>query len=64
MTTQDAITHFGGVKPLAFFMDVYPQTIYQWGEYPPIRAQYELEVRTKGALKAERGDNNDTTDNG
>jgi hypothetical protein len=30
--------------------------IYQWGEYPPLARQYELEVRTEGALKADPND--------
>jgi len=53
MTTQQAIEHFGSHKALAQFLDIYPQSIYQWGEYPPRGKQYELQVRTQNALKAE-----------
>ena len=54
MTTQDAIKHFGGLKQLADTLGVWPQVIYKWGEYPPLGRQYELEVKTNGALKAEK----------
>ena len=54
MKTQDAIDHFGGVKELANALGVWPQVIYTWGENPPMSRQYELEVKTKGTLKAEK----------
>jgi len=53
MTTQDAIEHFGGIKQLAQALDIYPQAIYQWGERPPLARQYEIEIKTKGALQAD-----------
>ena len=46
MTTQEAIGHFNGVKPLADALGMWPQAIYAWGERPPMARQYELEVRT------------------
>lgn len=52
MRTQDAIEHFGGKKELAKALNVWPQVIYQWGEFPPISRQYEIEVKTCGRLKA------------
>jgi len=52
MTTQEAIDHFGGVKKLADALGIWVQAVYEWGDEPPILRQYELEVRTKGALKA------------
>ena len=52
MKTQDAIEYFGGVKKLADALGVWPQVIYQWAEEPPAGRQYELEVKTSGALKA------------
>lgn len=54
MTTDDAIKFYGGVKPLAADLDVWPQVIYQWGERPPMARQYELEVKTQGKLKADK----------
>lgn len=53
MKTSEAIEHFGGLKKLADLLGIWPQVIYQWGEYPPKSRQYELEVRTGGVLKAE-----------
>ena len=53
MTTQEAIDHLGGIKQLAQFLDIYPQAIYNWGEYPPRGKQYELQVRTNGELQVE-----------
>ena len=57
MTTQEAIEHFGSVKKLADALGIWPQVIYTWGEAPPMARQYELEVKTQGALKADRNDN-------
>lgn len=54
MTTQQAIDHYGSDKELAHALGIYPQAIHHWGEYPPPGRQYELEVKTKGKLKAER----------
>ena len=57
MTTQEAIDHYGSVKKLADALGIWPQVIYTWGEKPPMARQYELEVKTAGALKADRNDN-------
>lgn len=53
MKTQDAIKHFGGRKPLADALGIWPHNISRWGETVPLARQYELEVKTKGALKSE-----------
>lgn len=53
MKTEEAINFFGGKKQLADALGVWPQVIYQWGEYPPLARQYELQVKTNGALLAE-----------
>ena len=50
MRTQEAIDHWGGVKRLADDLKTWPQTIYQWGEYPPIGRQYEIEVTAEGKI--------------
>lgn len=52
MKTKDAIKHYGGIKPLSDALGIWPHNISRWGERPPMRRQYELEVLTKGALKA------------
>jgi hypothetical protein len=52
MTKTEIINHFGGAKQVAQFLDCFPSAVYTWGDEPPLRIQYELEVRTKGALRA------------
>lgn len=54
MKTQEAIDFFGGIKPLAVFLGVWPHNVSRWGEYPPVSRQYEIEVKTGGKLKAEQ----------
>jgi len=59
MRTQEAIEHFGSIKRLADALNIWPQSIYTWGERPPQARQFELEVKSKGALKADRSAEND-----
>ena len=56
MTTQKAIQYFGGIKELATALDIWPHAIYRWGERPPLPRQYEIEVKSGGALKADDGE--------
>lgn len=56
MTTEEAKKHFGGVKGLADALGIWPHNISRWGEHPPMQRQYEIEVKSGGKLKAERGD--------
>ena len=56
MKTKEAIEYYGGLKKLADALDVWPQVIYQWRDSPPMSRQYELEVKTGGKLKADRGE--------
>lgn len=51
MKTKDAISHFGGIKPLADALGIWPHNIARWGDTVPIARQYELQVKTNGALK-------------
>lgn len=53
MKTSEAIEYYGSLKKLADELKVWPQVIYQWGEYPPMGRQYELEVKSNGKLRAE-----------
>lgn len=53
MKTKEAIEFYGGVRLLALELGIWPHVIYRWGENPPMARQYELEVKTKGKLKAE-----------
>lgn len=54
MKTQDAIDFYGGVRQLAHELGIWPHVIYRWGDNPPMARQYELEVKTKGKLRAEK----------
>ena len=54
MKTQDAIDYYKGIRQLAEALETWPQTVYQWGEYPPMGRQYELQIKTDGKLKAEK----------
>ena len=53
MKTSEAIEFFGGVKYLADALNLWPQAIYQWEKYPPVARQYQIQVLSKGKLKAE-----------
>lgn len=54
MTMQEALDHYGSRKQLADALGLWPQTVYAWGDSIPLSRQYEIEVRTGGALKADR----------
>lgn len=53
MKKQSAIDHFGGVKPLADALGVWPAAVYKWGDDVPEMVAYKLHVITEGALKIE-----------
>lgn len=66
MRTQDAIDYFAdsvgrnGARNLASRLrrhdgrlGINRQAVYQWGEYPPMGRQYEIEAMTAGKLRAE-----------
>lgn len=50
MKTTDAIAYFGSSTALAKALNCNRSSIYQWGEEVPPARQYELEVKTRGAL--------------
>lgn len=54
MTTKQAIDYFGGIRETAEFLGLTYQAVHAWDKRPPMRAQYEIEVRTKGKLKADK----------
>ena len=58
MRLEEAVEYFGGIKALSDILGVWPATIYQWrergGEIPRGR-QYELQVKTGGALLVDTG---------
>jgi uncharacterized protein involved in tolerance to divalent cations len=47
MKTADAIAAFGGVHRLAAALKIWPQSIYQWGEYVPELRRYQIEQMLK-----------------
>lgn len=60
MTTNQAVRYFGGKKELASALDIWPHNIARWGRRPPLKRQYELEIMTGGALKADRDEMKET----
>lgn len=46
MTKQEAIDHFGDIRALSSVLDVWPHTIYKWGEFPPLAQQYVIHVKS------------------
>lgn len=52
MKTQEVIDHYGSIKAVADELGTWPQTVYQWGDEPPMARQYEIEIKTGGKLKA------------
>ncbi|MDR5867271.1 Cro/CI family transcriptional regulator [Halomonas koreensis] len=53
MKKADAIDHFGSPSKLAKALGITIQAIGQWGDTVPRSRQYELEVLTAGALRAD-----------
>lgn len=53
MTKTQAIKHFGSVSALAKALGTSYEAIRQWGEVVPELRQYQIEVLTKGELKAD-----------
>jgi len=53
MKTQEAIQFFGSPDRLKAALQL-PTRKVRWGEHPPLERQYQIEVVTNGALKAER----------
>jgi len=49
---KTAVEHFGGVAALAEALKITPAAIYQWGQEVPAPRAYQIEVLTRGKLKA------------
>lgn len=58
MKASDVITHFGGIPEAAKALGVTRSAVWQWlerkGDSVPENRQYQVEVVTGGALKADR----------
>lgn len=53
MTTSDAVSHFGSATKLARALGIKPAAVSQWGEYPPLLRQFQIELVSKRKLRAE-----------
>lgn len=51
MTTNQAINYFGSITALARALHIRPQSIHQWGAYPPPLRQWQLASLSHGELK-------------
>ena len=52
MRTTDAVNHFGSQGELAKALGITDGAVSQWGEFPPMGRQYQIQALTKGKLKA------------
>lgn len=53
MTKSQAITHFGSISTLAKALGTTYEAVRQWGDEVPELRQYQIEVISQGALKAD-----------
>lgn len=53
MKTADVIAFYGTQIAVARALNCHRHAVYQWGEDVPLSRQYELEVKTGGALKSD-----------
>ncbi len=42
MKTEEAIQAFGGIKPLADALEIWPQAVYKWGETVPALRAFQI----------------------
>lgn len=57
MKTKDVIEHFGSVRSVADALGIKAvQSVYDWGDAPPLGRQYQIQLLTKGKLKANQSD--------
>jgi DNA-binding transcriptional regulator YdaS (Cro superfamily) len=54
MTKQQAIDHYGSAANLARALGISRGAVTNWGDKIPPSRQWEIEVLTEGALRAER----------
>jgi len=55
MKTSDVIKYFGGTQvAVAKALGITKASVNSWGAYPPPGRQYQIEVLSKGELKAHR----------
>ena len=54
MKKRDVIEYFGGIKEAAQALDIWPQTIYAWGDDVPDNVAYKIQVITNGELMVDQ----------
>lgn len=54
MRTQDAADFFGNRVKLASALGISPAAVSMWGDTIPLIRQYQVEVLSKGKLKAKK----------
>jgi transcriptional repressor of cell division inhibition gene dicB len=54
MNTKDAAAHYGSKTALAEALGISRAAVSLWGDTVPEARQYQLEILTKGKLKADR----------
>ena len=52
MKKQTVIAHFGSVKAVADALGIKVQSVYEWPEDIPLGRQFQIQLLTKGKLKA------------
>ncbi len=55
MKTSEVTAYYETQTAAAKALGINQSNVSDWGEYPPDRRQVQIEVVTKGALKAEPG---------
>ena len=53
MKTKDVIEHYKTQTAVARALNIRDSAVSQWGEFPPLLRQHQLEKLTGGKLKAE-----------
>ena len=57
MNTQDAVKHYGTKRALAEALGISRAAVSLWGDTVPEARQWQLQILTDGALKAQRSQN-------
>ena len=56
MRTQDAVDFYGNKAEVARALNIRRQAVVQWGELVPIARAFQLQVLSRGRLRAEPDD--------
>jgi DNA-binding transcriptional regulator YdaS (Cro superfamily) len=52
MNVSEAVAHFGSKSKLAAALGIKPSAVTMWGQTIPLTRQYQIQVLSKGRLKA------------